>query len=319
MRADWLIVLAAGSAALSVATSAGADDPKTRASELFHEASRAYERGQFAAAASAFEESDRLVPRSAALYNAGVAWEAAGDPARAANDYDIALDRGELSADQAADARKQLDVLARKLGTLDVLAPQDARIAVGVVEGHGPRLHLHVEPGPHDVQVTRADGRAERRTIDAKPGEAATVRFEDRPLPAAQPTSGTSTSPPTSQPPPKPSPPPPPSGQLSHPERTVAWVALGTAAAFAGAAIVLGVKTLDSLHSFESSDEFDAGAHDDAVRYRLLTNIALGASGAVAVLGGTLFVLSFTRSREAKNAGLAVEGGVGSVALSWHY
>jgi hypothetical protein len=334
MRADWFLVLAAVSAAWSFVTLAWADDPKARASEIFHEASRAYDRGQFAAAASGFEESDRLVPRSAALYNAGVAWEAAGDPARAANDYDTALDRGELAPDQAADARKQLDALERKLGRLDVLAPPDARIVVGVVEGHGPRLHLHVEPGAHDVLVTTADGRAERRTIDARAGEVATVRFEDRPGPVPQPPLGPSTRTPRQQ-----SPPAVPSGRPtasplrpgggvsgpvishppSHPERTVAWVALGTAVAFSGAAIVFGVKTLDSLHSFESSDELDASAHDNAVRYRLLTNIALGAAGAVALLGGTLLVVSFTGSRETRQAGLAVEAGLGSVALRWRY
>jgi hypothetical protein len=314
MRAECRTFLAIGSAAVwSFGTPARADDPKARASELFHEASAAYERGQFAAAASAFEESDRLVPRSAALYNAGVAWEAAGDPARAANDYDTALDRGELAAEQAADARKQLDALSRKVATLDVLAPPDARIVVGVVEGHGPRLHLRVEPGPHDVQVTRADGRAERRTIDARPGDAATVRFEDRPAPEAPPPAAPVA-------PSSPGVPRPVSGgPPSHPQRTVAWVALGTAAAFTGAAIVLGVKTLDSLHAFESSDEFDAGAHDDAVRYRLLTNIALGAAGAAAALGGTLLFVSLTGSRETRKASLAVQGGVGSVALSWRY
>jgi hypothetical protein len=96
-------------------------------------------------------------------------------------------------------------------------------------------------------------------------------------------------------------------------------VALGTAAGFSAAAIVLGVETLNSLHSFESSNDTDPGAHDDAVRYRLLANVAWSVAGGAALLGGTLLVISLTGSHETSKTGLAVEGGFGSVALTGRY
>ena len=96
-------------------------------------------------------------------------------------------------------------------------------------------------------------------------------------------------------------------------------MALGTAAGFSAAAIVLGVETLNSLHSFEGSADMDQGAHDDAVRYRLLANVAWSIAGGAALLGGTLLVVSLTGSHETSKTGLAVEGGFGSVSLTGRY
>src|SRR5262249_47150270 len=72
------------------------DEDRTLAMARFRAASEAYGRGEYAAAARAFEESYRLVPRAAAVYNAARAWQAAGERARAADDYEAALKRTDL-------------------------------------------------------------------------------------------------------------------------------------------------------------------------------------------------------------------------------
>jgi hypothetical protein len=261
-------------------------DDKPRAAQLFREASSAYEQGKFAAAARAFEESDRIVPRAAALYNAALAWEAAGDPARSAEDYASAISRADLPADQAAGARDQLAVLSRKLGSLDVIAPADARIAVGSIEGHGPRFHLYVEPGTHDVVVTSPDGATESRTITIGAGASEIVRLGERaappPPPAATPLST------------------PASHDAGHSHRVPAtvWALFGGSALFGGAAVALGLETLHARKTFDASNETSKSDHDEAVRFRLLTNVAWACAAASAALGGTLLVVSLTKDRD---------------------
>ena len=61
---------------------AAADGDTTRAARLFRAASDAYARHDFREAAVQFESAYRTAPRGAAIYNAGLAWEAAGDFAR---------------------------------------------------------------------------------------------------------------------------------------------------------------------------------------------------------------------------------------------
>ena len=297
-----------------------ADDPRARAAQRFRDAAHSYEQGQFAAAATAFEESALLVPRAAALYNAAVAWEAAGDPARAAQAYEGAVRRPDLPPDQATSARRQLLALSRKLGLLDVFATQDARLAVGSIEGSGPRLHLYVAPGPHDVRVTWPDGSTQVRTVEVAAGASEVARFE-APAPALPPR-GVPTEPPRQPSAPEAKPTPfvvPPSSPHGHALRTAGWITLASSVAFTGAAIVLGVETLDARNTLVASNDTNAAAHDEALRYRLLTNVAWGASALSAALGGTLLVLSFGKRDAGTGAQLAVTSGPGSLAVRWRF
>jgi hypothetical protein len=297
-------------ASISTGGGAHAEDPKTRASQLFHEASGAYEHGQFAAAARAFEESDRLVPRAAALYNAAIAWEAAGDPARAAEAYERALGRTDLPHDQAAGARQELAMLSRKLGALEVIVPSDAHVAVGSIEGPGPHFHLYVEPGHHDIRVTWRDGATEVRTIEVVTGGSQVVRFEERatsprePGPVAKEAL-----------PPAPARAPLEASPHSNGARTAGWVILGGSAAFAGAAIVFGIKTLDARNALIASNDTSRSAHDEAVRDRLLTNIAWAGAIGSAVVAGILFVVSKSKGHDSLRTPVAVGTGPGSLVM----
>src|SRR4051812_39095386 len=71
---------------------ARADDPssgaRARADESFRQAKAAFARGEFAAAAAAFEQAATFVLHPAPLMNAAEAWENAGEPVRAIEDCD---------------------------------------------------------------------------------------------------------------------------------------------------------------------------------------------------------------------------------------
>jgi hypothetical protein len=306
--------------ALVASQPAQAEDPKARASQLFHEASSAYDHGQFATAARGFEESDRLAPRGAALYNAALAWEAAGDPARAAENYERAIARADLSVQQTAGARQQLTALSRKLGALDVRAPAEVRVAVGVMEGAGPHAHFYVEPGRHDVRITWPDGKTETRTLDVSAGASEMVTVDQHQ--AALPHGEAGNAPPSSQTAP-PSSTASPSRARSpadtRPLRTAGWVVLGGSVVFAGTAVFLGLETLHARDAFEASGETSIHSHDEAVRYRLLTNVAWACTAASAAVGGTLFALSLRRTGSAASAHVGIAPAFGSIAVRAHF
>src|SRR5688572_28065354 len=89
---------------------------KALAVSTFADGQVAFARGDFVAAGRAFEASHRHVPRAAAIYNAARAWDAAGDKARAADAFAIALDRTDLRGAEAAEASTRLRALDAELG-----------------------------------------------------------------------------------------------------------------------------------------------------------------------------------------------------------
>jgi hypothetical protein len=286
-RRAWRIVATAWTVFVLLTRTAHADELKARAARLFHEASDAYARGEFAAAASSFEESDRWVPRGAAIYDAAVAWEAAGDAARAAQDYESSVDRPDMSADQVTAARRQLQVLAVRVGALEVFAPAGAHIAVGAREGAGPRLRLYLEPGAHEIVVTSPGAAPERRTVDIAAGQSQSAHFE--------------------------APTPPPETRAAVPashssaRRTWGWITLGSGVAFAGAAVYFGVRTLDERSALISSGDTSTRDHDAAVRDRLWTNVFWAAAGVAGVIGTTLLVWPSGSSKTAARVSVQID------------
>src|ERR1700691_3944493 len=103
-------ILAVG---LFVTTLARSDDDQAIAGQLFQAGLAAYERGDFKAAARAFTEANGRAPRGATLFNAGLAWEAAGERTRAADAYGAAIATRELPLTDAGTAARQLEALER--------------------------------------------------------------------------------------------------------------------------------------------------------------------------------------------------------------
>jgi hypothetical protein len=246
------------------------------AAQFFRAALAAYDRHEYRAAALAFEEAYRRVPRSAAMYNAGRSWEAAGESARAADAFATALASGEFDEHDAQVARERLQDLEPLLGRLDIVGPTTATVSLdGVDRGSLPRK-LHVAPGAHRIEVHRSDGSVVVRAVEAKAGELVAITVGD--VPAQAP------------------PPPPLPVPLPTPERTLmptwGWVSLAATGVLGVAGAVTYVKFASDRSAFDTGGDHDASIHDNASAARTATYVLWGLGGACAVATGLALTLS---------------------------
>jgi hypothetical protein len=255
------------------------EDLTARAAQHFAEAKKAYARGEAAIAATLFEQAAHEVPHAAAFFNAALAWEEAGDRARAADDYDLALDLEQLSPQQEKDARLRLATLAKLLGTLILTEPRGATVQVGHLDKASVPLTVHLAPGNHTVVVTGDQGERSERTISLRAGEVQTLALEP-PLIDLPPLA---TRAPSSL----------PVAPLSTP-RILAWASLGTAAAASGTAIGLGIAALNARAAYEQSGSTSTADYNRASSLRTWTNVSWGIAG---VLGGAGLALMFIQPK----------------------
>ena len=124
-RPSTALAIALGAALLG-GNVARAEDPKAQAARDFRGGSEAYARHDYRTAARLFDEAYRVVPRGAAAYNAGLAWESAEEPARAADDYRRALEASDLGAAERADATGRLRALVARGGVEQAVKPAEA-------------------------------------------------------------------------------------------------------------------------------------------------------------------------------------------------
>jgi hypothetical protein len=279
-------------AVLLTAPGVRADDEQTVAGQFFQAGLAAYARHDFKAAARAFEEANRHVPRAESMFNAGLAWEAGGEGTRAADAYAASLASGELRGDDAAKARRQLDGLERELGVLRIVAPSGAKASVAHLNGATIPLSVHVHPGDYDVKVERVDGARGSAHVQVSAGVTVRVAVELPPL-ATAPGESTQT----------------PNGDAV---RTWGWIALGAAGVVAVASGVIGYEGLQARDAFEQSGETSAHAHDEAATYRTLANVGWVLTGAMAVTGVVLFVLPTSAAKaQSPNGVVVMPGGAG--------
>jgi hypothetical protein len=251
------------------------------AAETFRAGEAAYQRGDFEAAAHSFEVSHRLAPHPFALFNSGLAWQAAGKPERAADAFATALELGGLNEMQTADAEQRLAELRKNLGWARIDAPADASLTFGHVTGAKAPTRVHLTPGEHELAVSYPDGHSEQVAVHVQAGEQTDVRVEARPA-----------KPPAKAPAPiaSPSPAAPPDGGALV---VGGWVGVGLAVLAGGAAIGMGVAALKGRDDFEASGNTDASAHDRAATLRITTNVAWGVAGAAAVAGTIMLIVGY--------------------------
>src|SRR5579871_2253645 len=265
--------------------------------ELFKQGQAAYARGEYRQAAEAFERANQLSARAATLYNAGIAWQAAQDRPRAADDYQHALGMAGLEAAFEADARSRLEELERVLATVDASLPEPGKVSVAHVVQAPLPAHFHLEAGDYDAVCESEEGRSVTRAFHADAGGHLSLAFEFPPRPDV----------PVLAPPPEvrvvPLPPPPIS------RRTWGWVTLGVAGVAAGVGAVCGVEALSARDTFVASSQTNVGARDSAATLRASANVAWGAA---AVAGAAAAWLLF------KDAGPRPQASVtpGGAALS---
>lgn len=169
-------------------------DAEARARLLFDEGRTLVDAGRYDEAVERFEESLRLLPRTATEVNLAVALAHAGRVRAAIERFDALLAGGELSEEQRADVERRLEQARAALAHLRVSIEGVGSISLEVddvvigsvtedVDGAFP-----IDPGSHRV-VARAGERAwPQRIVDVAPGSEHVVRFDAMELaPPAQP------------------------------------------------------------------------------------------------------------------------------------
>lgn len=292
MRLRWVEALGFCVVLGSIGATSPARADEASAAETFRAGTAAYARGEYRAAALAFEAAFHEQPHAAALYNAGRSWAAAGAQPRAADAYAAALRESGLDSAQEADSRARLKELEATLGSVLVTAPAGALVSLEHVERAPAPILVHVTSGDHTAKSALPDGQAISRTVHVNAGERVTLAFDAASKPAA------AAAPPSSL---EPSAEPPSPGRNGR--WALGWGSLGVAALAGGTAIFLGVRALDARDDFDASSHTDQAAHDSAAALRTWTNVTWAAAG---VFGAASVVLLATSSRAAAPVTLRV-------------
>jgi tetratricopeptide (TPR) repeat protein len=285
----WALLLCVATLLLAAGAAAQSPDQKTLARERFGEASAAHARGEYVEAARLFEEAHRLAPAAGAKFNAGIAWDQAGDLPRAADAYETALEMGGLDEQDAKQAESRLSALKQQLGSLRIEEPPGAVVSVAQLERASVPARAHVRPGSYQL---RAEIGAHTTTmrVSIGAGEVKTIRFDKPGSGGEVETTRPSTKRPTDDGPISTGPddrrPP-----RSSAQKTWGWIALGAGVVLAGTAVFLGTRTLSARDDYEDHGGTSQSKYDKAVALRTWTNVAAG--GAV-VTGGLGTVLLLT-------------------------
>ncbi len=258
-------------------------ETKAEASRLYNEAKRALSEERYRDAATNFEAASRLRPHAVALYTAAQAWELAGEPARAADAFALALATPKLNESQAARARERLDALEQALGVVSVLGDDTTRVQLDDHSEFKAPARLHASSGSHVLLILRADGSVERRNIEVKEKEVLELDAEAKPEEAPKP-----------QPKPKKlAEPQLKPVQEEEPKAESPWKTVGFVTAGAGLASVLGGVLL-GLSAKDAETAYKAGptreGFDHAQGLQTKTNIMLIAGGVLTAAGITLIV-----------------------------
>lgn len=277
----------------------------TAAARSFQTGSQAYAHGDFRAAAAAFDQAYGIAPRGAAAYNGGLAWEAAGELVRAADDYARALRSADLGTAERADATGRLKALESRVGRLSVFAPDDAEITLDGAEVTGRARGMHVAPGAHAIRVTHESGHVESRSVRVGAGELMEVRLESHDTLAPAPEPPPSTAPSSS------SSPEPRAHEAAEPSGTstqkwLAYVAMGGAVVASGVAIATYESGLSALDQFNRGHDTSASLRSQAESMRTATWVSWGFAGALAATGVVLY-LTAPSSSSASSPSAALE------------
>ncbi len=262
---------------------------ESEAAEHFASASRAFERADFTAAAREFELAYAEAPHPAPLYNAGLAWVAAGKPDHAADAFGVALSLEGLSPEQKLDATRRLEAAERTLAFVKLVGvPADAKARID----DGPLLpasaRFHATQGEHEVRVTFEGGKTDSRKLRVPKADGSDIEV----------TFTTSVAPDST-------------ARALDVKLVVGLGLLGGAVVFGAAAIGTGAAGLsardDYAAALASSDRSELESlRDDAVSLKVSTNVLWGFAGAALAAGGALTIFSLISPTSSESASLSL-------------
>lgn len=281
-RVVWLALLLLWPASLSADDAA---ELRRRGAKRFREAEALLARKDpkaadvFRDAAEQLERAYTLEPRGEVRFNAAVAWDNAGEEARAADGFETALALGALASDYQKWASERLATLRTRLARIAVDQPVGGSVSVAHVRDGAIPIAFHLSPGTHRIDVRCPDGRRAETIVEAEAGQAGSVE-PSCPAPVVKAA------------------PPPPRPKRDEAEQPVSplwvlgWIGVGVGAAAGATAIGLGVATLDARDDFEASGNSDAGILERGENLRLATNVCAFGGAVIGATGIVLIIVS---------------------------
>jgi tetratricopeptide (TPR) repeat protein len=261
-------------------------EPGELAARHFKQGEAAFARGDYTAAALAFERAYGLEPHASSLLNAAEAWERAGRRGRAIENCERVAGAPGTDAPQRQEAARRVARLQPKVARLSVEGPEGWTIEVDGEERRRLPVGVAVDPGSRSIVAFDETGaRRDQRILDLSAGQRSALVFDlgpAAPPPAAEP-------PPLAEPPPIAAPLPSDLDAVSGGPPAASWIAFAVAGAALGATVVFGALTLDAKASYE---EGPSGARADAFFDRRLgANLAGGVMLTSAAAGALLWWL----------------------------
>jgi hypothetical protein len=287
-----------------------ADEPTpaenaAEARQQYQQGTQAFQQKRYQEAALHFEAAASFRTSSVALYTAGLAWDLASKPERAADAYGRALEVGGLDPKQTGLAKDRVAQLETTLGTVAVSAPEGWRVQLDTFTEVPTPARLHAGAGVHGLSV-RAPGKPiERRDVTLQAGKLVTIELKDEPkiVPKVE-------AEPVKPPPVVAPPPPPPRMQFWTMRRVIGVGVGGVGVAALGTTIVLGLEANSAKSAYVAGPTRES--FDHASSLQTWTNVAL-VSSVVLLAGGVALVLWPDPDREAQ---VRVGAGPGGVVMA---
>jgi len=259
-------------------------DATAEARALYRRGEQAFEKKRFSEAASLFESAANLKQskNAVALYTAGIAWELAAKPERAADAFARALDGGGLDPKQLADAKDKLAQIEKTMGTLIVTSAEPVRVQLDASTEVPTPARLHAPGGMHVLSVRAYGKPLVRRDISVATGRVASFEVHDESPPRPEVA-------PACEPPVDPA----LTAGMQHDSywitrRVVGVAVAGVGLAAVGSAILLGVNALDAKDVYNNDPS--RGTFDQASSLQTWTNVTWISAAALLATGAALVV-----------------------------
>jgi tetratricopeptide (TPR) repeat protein len=284
---------------------------RAQAAQGFKEGSKAFDLGDFAHAADAFEQAYRLAPHIDALWNAARARQRADELPRAATLYARYLREAPPDARDRNVATAELGSLASRLGRIEVHGSGIEQLAVD--EHPSEERITYVSPGAHVVRAVVAGALMQQQTPELAAGDVVSLVFEAQAPAIPQPQDA--------HPAPQPDRPPLEARPPSPPERggMSPWLVVGggvLTGVAAAATIASGLSTLSALDAFNARPTASNLATGQSMQAR--TNVLLGVSIGLGVMT-TATAVWLVDWRSTRRRDVRVGLGVTGVQAEWRF
>lgn len=290
--AVWLLFPAPLAAAEPAALDCAGQDATVCGRKHFERGAQAFEKGDFAASATAFEAALAQRPHPVIRFNLALSWARLGRPSAAIEQLrlvqtDPATDK-ELRARAEREQKSAEQALSRV--TFRLADPTRERVELdGAPLDASTQAELAIDPGVHHVRVISNSSVVLDQELELSPGERVELRVGERSR-----RIDVVVVPNTAAPTPKPAPPAPPAAAASRLPPGWFYAGVGATVVLSGATVWSGLDTNGAHDDYErdlpqltqtQADERVRDGHARELRTNLLLAGSLVAGAGTAVLG----------------------------------